>query len=194
MRKKLNDNPVVQVAMIGVLLVLAAFFVSTRVLHKSSSETPKAAAVAGSAPVVTSAPTGAVDPAAALAGADSVPSPPLPRPLIGAYRRGATIVLLVVRGGGIDDRMMIPAVRRLKRTPGLAVFVATAERISRYAAITQGVGVDRVPALVVVRPRALSGGGPATASVSYGFESASGVVQAVNDALYHGPTVSYAPN
>ena len=45
--------------------------------------------------------------------------------------------------------------------PGVAVFVAQAGEVARYSRITQGVGVNRVPALVVVRPKRLSGGDPA---------------------------------
>jgi hypothetical protein len=68
----------------------------------------------------------------------------------------------------------------------------TASKISRYAAITEGVGVSRVPALVVVRPKRLHEAVP-TASVSYGFQSGESVVQAVIDAGYEGPTVDYHP-
>jgi hypothetical protein len=55
------------------------------------------------------------------------------------------------------------------------------------------VEVSRVPALVVMRPRNLSGGTP-QASVSYGFQTSQDVVQAVRDADYHGPVVTYHPD
>jgi hypothetical protein len=64
------------------------------------------------------------------------------------------------------------------------VFVSRAKDIARYSRITQGVGVDRVPALVVVRPRRESS--VPEAQVSYGFRDSQGVVQAVHDALYSG--------
>ncbi len=76
--------------------------------------------------------------------------------------------------------------------PGVATFIVPASKISRYAAITEGVGVSRVPALVVVRPKRLHEAVP-TASVSYGFQSGESVVQAVIDAGYKGPTVDYHP-
>ena len=63
--------------------------------------------------------------------------------------------------------------------------------MAKYAAITQGVGLDRTPALIVVRH---SGGGPAPASVQYGFQTPESVVQAVLDARYRGPTVTYSPD
>ena len=73
-----------------------------------------------------------------------------------------------------------------------SAFIVPAKQISRYAAITEGVGVDRVPALVVVRPKRLRQTIP-TASVSYGFQSGESVVQAVIDAGYKGPTLAYHP-
>ena len=53
-------------------------------------------------------------------------------------------------------------------------------------------GVNRVPALVVVRPKHVHQTIP-TASVSYGFQSGQSVVQAVIDAGYKGPTLDYHP-
>ena len=73
---------------------------------------------------------------------------------------------------------------------GVAVFGTRASGIARYTRITQGVNVDRVPALVVVRPQ---GGGTGVAEVRYGFRSADSVVQAVRDVLYRGPNVGYRP-
>ena len=133
---------------------------------------------------------GAAEPTSAAA---SVPVPPLPAPLRRAYDSGETVVLLVVRGGGIDDSLVAPVVRRLKAAAGVAVFITRAKRIARYAAITLGVNVDRVPALVVVRPRSLSGGHP-QATVTYGFQSPAAIVQAVIDASYNGPAATYHPN
>ena len=74
--------------------------------------------------------------------------------------------------------------------PNVALFVVPASQIYRYAAIALGVEVSRVPALVVMRPRNLSGGTP-QASVTYGFHTAQGVVQAVRDAEYNGPAATY---
>jgi hypothetical protein len=54
------------------------------------------------------------------------------------------------------------------------------------------VQLDRVPALVVVRPRRLSDGVP-EATVSYGFRGPESVQQAVEDALFDGKSVTYDP-
>jgi hypothetical protein len=67
-----------------------------------------------------------------------------------------------------------------------------AHEIARYATISQGVEVNRTPALVVIRPKHLSKGVP-SASVQYGFRSPASVEQAVIDAEYKGPTVEYHP-
>ena len=57
----------------------------------------------------------------------------------------------------------------------------------------EAVGLNRVPALVVVRPKDVAGA-PPQAQVSYGFRSSQSVVQAVRDALYKGKDdVPYHP-
>jgi hypothetical protein len=97
-----------------------------------------------------------------------------------------------VRSGGIDDGLTLNAVKRLEGMDGVSPFVVQADQIARYVSIAQGVRVNRLPALVVVRPRHLDDG-VATASVQYGFQSAESVVQAVVDAGYKGPTLAYHP-
>ena len=65
--------------------------------------------------------------------------------------------------------------------------------MARYAAVTLGLQIDRTPALIVMRPKRLSKGTP-QATVSYGFQSPQAVVQAVRDASYDGPYLTYHPN
>ncbi len=139
---------------------------------------------------------GAVE-AAAAEGASaiptSIPAPPMPAPVASAYDSGKTVVLLVVHNGGIDDRLVKGAAGSLAAHPEVALFVVPARKIARYAAITLGVDVQQVPALLVMRPRRLSGGVP-QASVDYGFQTPQSVVQAVVDAGYKGPEATYHPN
>jgi hypothetical protein len=210
MRQRLNENPMLQLVVVGALLVVTGFMFATGALmpgaSKSSSTSAESDAGPGAttagqvattpsppAPVSPSTAGGAVATGPAAAATNLPPPPPLPRRVLAAYHDGKTIVLLVVRGGGVDDELVRGAVNGLRGEPRLAVFTTTAKRIARYAAITQGAGVDRVPALVVVRPRALDDG-PAAATVTYGFQSKQSVKQAVTDAIYHGPTVGYSPN
>jgi hypothetical protein len=200
MRDKLNNSPIAQVALVAILLGVGAYFLLSGGGggDDTASEPATTTPPATSTPASPSSAAGAALPAdaggtAAPTASASVPVPPLPAPVRRAYAAGETVVLLVVRGGGVDDALVAPVVRKLKAVGGLAVFIIPAKQIARYAAITLGVDVNRVPALVVARPRALSGGTP-QATVSYGFQSPAAIVQAVVDASYNGPAATYHPN
>ena len=218
MREKLNSSPIAQVAVVAVLVIAAAYLLlgrlqagvkkAARAARPRPRLPPKRAPGSGESSASTEASaggetttagatsttaTGAAGEAASPAVPDSVPAPPLPAAVSSAYQADKTIVLLVVHDGGIEDGLVARAVERLKSDSGLAVFVVPARRIARYAAITLGVDVEQVPALIVMRPRRLSGGTP-QASLSYGFQTPQSVVQAVRDASYKGPEVAYHPN
>jgi pyruvate/2-oxoglutarate dehydrogenase complex dihydrolipoamide acyltransferase (E2) component len=192
MREKLNENPLVQVALLGVLLVLGVLLLTTMGgggESEAESEPETEASIATtSAPAIT--PAGETPSTGAAAAPPEFPPPP--RAVTAAFQSGETVVLLVVREGGIDDRIVRADTAALAAIPKVALFVVPVRRIARYAAITEGVGVNRVPALVVLRPKALSHGVP-TASVSYGYQGAQSVLQAVVDARYKGRTLSYHP-
>lgn len=210
MREQLNSNPVVQLAVVAVLVVGAGFFLlssmgggeeegegesatvtATTTTPDGGTVSVTATAEAGEAGAV---PTGPVS-VPPLPPSAAEEAPPLPRAVTRAFDANKTVVLLFVRKGGIDDRLVRDSVDQLRGTlPEAAVFVVPADKISRYAAIAQGVAVDRVPALVVVRPKNLDrGSGIPVASVSYGFQSPQSVVQAVIDAGYKGRTLDYHP-
>jgi hypothetical protein len=216
MRDKLNNDPKAQVAMVVVLLVVAAFLLVTRMggggeESEGSEATEATVSVVGSGATGTAtgatpgeAVEGAVEsaaegvvaeaasapPAASLA---SLEAPPLPRPVEAAYKSDKTVVLLIVHDAGIDDKLVERSVGNLEALPDTAVFVVPASKIARYGAITLGVEVSRVPALVVVRPKSLSKGTP-QATVAYGYLSTQTMEQAVRDASYHGPPETYHPN
>ncbi len=107
-----------------------------------------------------------------------------------AFDADDTVVLLFVHDGGIDDRMVAGASRLTAARRRL--FVVPASEIARYAAITQGVDVNRVPALVVLRPEATRQRRPHRLGQLRVPEPQS-VEQAVIDAGYRGPTVAYHP-
>ncbi len=190
MREKLNENPLAQMAMIGLLLVVGVVMLTSMGGGggESESEGGSEATVATSAPAI--APAGGAPATGAAATAPEAPPPP--RPVTAAYDAGKTVVLLIVREGGIDDRMARADTAAVAAMPDVALFVVPAQKIARYAAITEGVGVNRVPALVVLRPKALTHGVP-TASVSYGYQGAESFVQQVRDARYKGRTLPYHP-
>jgi hypothetical protein len=204
MREQLNSNPMVQIAVVGVLIVIVGLFLMMNMSKKSSDTESAAPAATGAAPAAgtttpVQVPAGAAPDASAVAGATGTPStatgtvtpealipgPGLPRPVVDAWKSGDAIALLIVRSHGIDDRLVRGSVEGLSSDSRVAVFVARAEHVARYSRITQGVGVDRAPALVVVRPRKESGSVP-QAFVSYGFRDSESVVQAVHNALYSG--------
>jgi hypothetical protein len=184
MREKLNSNPLYQAAVIGILVLSAGFFLLSTMGGKEEPEeapegpAPTAAVTEGAAP----------PPPGALVGS----APPPPAAVGRAFDANQTVVLLFVRNGGIDDEMVAADVARLNALPGVTPFVVPADQIARYATITQGADVNRVPALVVIRPKNLDKGVP-SASVQYGYQSPESVVQAVVDAGYHGPNLSYHP-
>lgn len=211
MRDALNNNPLVQAAAVGVLLVLVALFVVSSGGGSGEEEagtTEATVSVTGTDATGTAtgatageAVEGAVEAAAEAAGQDTslalpgqvtTSAPPLPQPVLEAWKANRTLVLLFVHDGGIDDRLVKAATDGISGFPRASIFIVPARQISRYAAITEGVGVDRVPALVVVTPKPLKDVVP-TASVNYGFQSEASIRQAVIDAGYKGPTIDYHP-
>ena len=102
-------------------------------------------------------------------------------------------MLLLVRESGIDDRLVAAATSQVAAASGAELFVDSVENVARYTQITQAINLDRVPALIVLRPKRLSSG-TATATVSYGFRDAQSVRQEIVDALYDGRTVGYSPD
>lgn len=189
MRQKLNENPVAQIALLGILALVAGYFVLSGMGGGDEGEE-------GPLTSPTSATTGAAAEAGAAAGGPTaVPTDrPLPPAVEGAYQRGATLVVLVVRDGGIDDDLVRQASAAVRDDAGVALFVVKAREVANYAPITGPLGVESAPALIVVRPKELNGGGPAPASVDYGFQRAEDVEQAIRDAVYEGPELGYAPN
>jgi hypothetical protein len=191
MRETLNSNPLAQAAILGVLLLAVGFFVLSSMGGGSEEEEAASSAESIVATVTAGEGSGAAatpPPPGALADV----APPPPPAVTAAFAANRTVVLLFVRVGGIDDRLVAGATRSLGALPGVSTFVVPADRIARYAAIAQGVDVNRVPALVVLRPKRLDHGMP-SASVSYGFQSPQSVVQAVVDAGYKGRTLGYHP-
>lgn len=205
MREKLNSNPLMQMAVIGVLLVLTGIFVLSSMGGgggESSSTTTSTASVStpsGEASVTATVTTSGEIPAAgasavpaSVASAPDVPAPPLPHAVTAAFAVNKTVVLLFVRKGAYEDKLLSHEFRHVRSMQGVAAFTIPAKRIARYAAIAQGVKIDRLPALVVIRPKHLDHGVP-TASVSYGIQSTNSAEQAVRDARYKGRTLSYHP-
>ncbi len=208
MRDKLNNDPRYQIGAV-VLLLIFGFVIFTQMgkggeEEEAAAPTEATVSVEGSeasGTAVGATPGEAVEAAAEQALQATVPPaaavsavvpPPLPDPVEAAYKGGKTVVLLLVHDGGIDDRLVAKSTRALSSFPDTAVFIVPAKQVARYGAITLGVEVAQVPALIVVRPKRLSDGVP-QASVSYGFQTPEGIAQAMRDATYDGPEATYYP-
>lgn len=217
MRQALNDNPMVQLAVLAVGGVLFAVLLFTTVLAGEETVPPptdnatapgSGAAItesSSSGTAVTPSETEPVTPAPATpepsAGApgtevvpadDLVPSKGLPEDVLVALAKGQAVALLVIDPKGISDEKVKSYTERLEGRGDVAVFVVKAKNIARYSRITQGVQVSQTPALVVVSPRDRSNA-ELVASVSYGFRSPQSIDTAVEDALYDGKQRTTAP-
>lgn len=214
MRQALNDNPVVQAAVVGVLALVVGFVLVTRVAgggagsdEPAPAPTPAPAggeSVAGAGsdvdPEVAADATGAaieeirsgdaegafeaVAGAATSGGFEAGPG--LPEKVVEAYDDGKAVAVLITRKPGIEDKRLRAMVSRIEAVGSVAVFHSYAQGVARYSRVTGGVDLSRVPALVVIRPRDESEGGIPVASVKYGFRDAASAEQAVRDALYDG--------
>jgi hypothetical protein len=181
-REKLNENQTAQIALVAVLVIVVGFFFYKNFAggSESSGETSESAAPETTQVAATTA-TGAP------------PVHKLPQAVDAAYEGGSTVVLLIHRDGGIDDHLVRDAATVLHTMSNVAYFPVPVDQIAKYAAITGPLGVAGAPALVVIQPKSLSEGGAAPATVTYGFQTAADIRQAVRDANYHGPTLTYAP-
>lgn len=202
MREQLNNNPVAQMAVVAVLLLAGGFFFISTMggggEEESGGDVASPVTAEGAPSVATEGTLGTATEGTAEAiegGAVAAVPPPTGEPpasVMRAWNSGSTVVLLFVRDGGIDDRLVRETTASLSGLSNVAAFVVPAAQIARYSAVTGGLGVERVPALVVISPKEASGGVP-TASVRYGFQKSEAVVQAVIDANYRGPTLDYHP-
>jgi hypothetical protein len=205
LREKLNDNPIAQIALVGVLLlvVVVVFMKSMGGGEEGAESEPSTPAAA--APELAEVPPVAVgssefapgQPPTISAATSAVAAPaahPMPKKVEKAYSENKTIALLIVRDGGVDDHLVRDATEVLEGRSHVAFFSAKAKHIARFAQITGPLGVNQAPALVVIRPKHLNGNGPAPASVTYGFQTKQDVRQSIRDAVYRGRTLTYAPN
>jgi hypothetical protein len=216
-RKALNENPTVQLVVLGIAGVILAILLYTTVLSgdeepasnagqpgstPASSEpattapaTPAAPAPAAEAtpPASGTAPAAPATPSADVGTADDLqPTKGLPKDVLVAYAKNKAVVLIVVDPKAISDRTVRAYTNRLKSRGDVEVFDVDVKDISDYSRITEGVNVSRTPALVVVRPADRTDDVP-TATVSYGFRSPKSIDTALEGALYQGGTRSFAP-
>jgi hypothetical protein len=208
MRDKLNESKAAQIGLVAVLVVVAAVFFlkssggseSEGAEAESGTEVAVEAGEALAISTATTSPTGMGELPTSLPTAK-----PLPHRFTAAYESGDAVALLVVHNGGIDDVYTKLALREVVKIARyarahhaanmapVAVIVVPAKNISDYAAVTVGLNVNQVPALIVMRPKGLSHGVP-QASVSYGVQTPESIYVALLDASYDGSeTGTYHP-
>lgn len=214
MRKALNENPRVQMIVIGGMLVVGVVLLFTTVLKKDepvagpttssvpgdpaataaspSAATPPVSGDPSIAPTGTTTPAPAPDPAASAAADGLLPTKGLPKDVLIAFAKDKAIAILVVDPDSVADERVEDYSDLISSRDDVELFVVDVKDIAKYSRITSGVAVSRAPALVVIRPRKLTNNVP-TATVSYGFQSERTVEQALDDALYEGPQISASP-
>ena len=163
MRERINENPMVQAALIGVMVLVFAVVLFTRVMGGGGSSEPAAdgAATAGDvAPPTVDSST--PSPATGTAPADSSASAPapadtgsapatgaevageleagkgMPADVVDAYDAGKVVVLLVVEKSGIDDKRVEKAAQDLDGRDDLAFFESDVKHVAVYSQITNG--------------------------------------------------------
>ncbi len=204
MRQRLNDNPIMAVALVAVLGIAIIFLFLTRTSGSSSDSTaattpattpatgvattdPTAAATATPTTPATVAPSTSPTPTGS---APFVPGPGLPKQVVHAYNSDKVVVLLIFKRNGIDDTDVRHYVDKLSaKQEDAAIFQTAAKHIADYSRIAVGVDVSQVPAIVVLEPNRGHVDKNATpkATVTYGFHGFASIQQAIRNAQYNGP-------
>ena len=198
MREKLNSNPLAQVAVVGVLLVAAAiFFLASMGAAEKNREAGSSSIANRFTGVKVRRRRRAKKRRRTPRPARRCPAlatPPLPRPVLDAWNGepAPSSCCSSTTAASTTPGQARPAAASTA-CPASRTFVVPAERDRPLRGDhpgrrrRPGPGAGRG-----LRPKQLDQAVP-TASVSYGFQSAQSVVQAVIDAGYKGPTLDYHP-
>lgn len=216
MREAINNNPTVQMAVLGVAGVIFVVLMFTTVLKSDEPPADSAPVTPGVPSAVDSSvdpstiapPTGAAPDAAVPVPDAAVPATPpvdagssgkglvsskgLPEDVLVALAKRKAVALLIIDPKGISDAQVRAYTQRLGSRDDVAVFVADAKDIADYSRITQGVSVSRTPALIVIQPRGRKTDA-LLATVAYGFRGPKSLEIAFEDAFYDGGTVPSYP-
>lgn len=211
MREQINSNPMVQIGLLAVLALGAAFML----LRGPAAEPdpgPAAATPAATAPapgVTTETPVDGADSIESTPSAPAEPNskgakgdeaaptleqgPGMPGKVVDAYAEGDVVAILFYKRTGIDDQRLRRTVRQEFATQkNVTLFVQRPSEVAEFTQITRGVGLDRTPALIVMKPKSKLDDTP-VASISYGFRGAGSVRQTIRDALYDGEPIAAHP-
>jgi hypothetical protein len=199
LRERINSDPKLQIGIGAVMLLLVAFVFLGKGGGSEEAATEEPTAAISETGVVEE---GIVPEAGSEASLTSlsaaVPAPPMPPKVKSAYEHGKVVTVLFVHDGGIDDRLVEKYTKLLHDLIAPAArhkvvfFVVPAKKIANWGAITLGLGIQRVPAFVVLRPKKLSGATP-QGSVLYGYQTPPTIAQEISDSVYRGPEAAYHP-
>lgn len=128
MREALNENPVVQVAIVGLLTVAVGFLLMTRVAGGGGSEETSAEPSSAAEEVVAAPEPGtdgagtasggveapATDTAAAAPTGEFAAGPGLPARVVSVHEDGKAVVVLVTRERGIEDKRLRSMISRIE--------------------------------------------------------------------------------
>ncbi len=214
MREKINEDPRTQMALLGALALIGVVFFLLRgggetvpdatapTTDPSATATaptdPAAAAASGSTLTVPGsrpAPGGDLGPSSSNSGAikELEAGPGLPEAFVKAYSDDQIVAILFYDKGGLDDRELKAEVtQQFRGEKDVKLFIESPNAVADYSQITQGVGLDRTPALIVIKPRSTTEGAP-VASINYGFRGSKAIQQTLRDAVYDGGTVTVYP-
>lgn len=223
MRKALNDNPMVQIAVLAIAAVIFAFILFTSVLKKDE---PAATAPATSDPAVTAdgvvpadsmASSDASDPAASSSSTSSPTAAPTPAPTTPAPSASTTagsegllpskglpedVLVAYAKNKAIALLVIDPKGSSDKQVEAYTKALEKRNDVEVFIVDVRDIAkYSRITAGVSVsRVPALVvvkprklANGVPTATVSYGFRGAKSVSQAVDDALYKGKQLPSYP-
>jgi hypothetical protein len=223
MRRAINDNPVVQAVLVGVMVILFAFLLFTRVLNRDSAAAPDAtatteamattpatgtesAAGATATPTPETATPGTAAPGAAAPGATAAPTSPAGAMPTGEFVPGKGLPRNVVEAYRDNKVVALLVVRErgIEDKPVKSAVESLRRRSDVEVFVTGAKDIARYSQITqgvnVSRVPALVvirpmklNGDVPEATVSYGFRSRRSVLQAVSDAKYDGRKVPYHP-
>lgn len=203
MRKAINENPIVQIAIIVVLAAAVGLILFIQMGggggDGGSDSEPPPAEVGQTTPGGDTNGDGTTDPAPAPAPVEVAslePGPGLPTNVAEAYEDGMTVMLAIANPDEMVDKELLSMARKVaNEDKKVRLFAVDPEDVARYSRITLGVNVNRNPVLVVVTPLDVTGEGVVpTAWASYGYRNLDGVRQTVVDARFDGPRGELSPS
>src|SRR4051794_31174648 len=107
MRDAINNNPTAKIGIVAVLLIVAGIFVMSSMGGGEGEEEAPVTTVEEPATLEPGLSATAGTSVAPVAGTPKVPARPLPPRVTAAFNANRTVVLMIVKRGGVDDAFTI---------------------------------------------------------------------------------------